>query len=678
MEVLVSDGMYQRFGALLTAAAPDATWRRMHVGGTILGDGTPANALEIAWASVDVLTSDELRSAFFEVLDSSDQLRFVQTASAGTDMPLFAGLLARGVRVEPSHVNAIPIAEYVVRAILDHYQDAAAWRSARVDRRWARHDFREIRGSTWLIIGCGAIGSAIASLACSFGARVIGVRRNPTGNEPVDEMISPSETEDALPLAHVVVVATPATAETHHLVDREFLARMRADSVLVNVARGSLVDEDALLEALSHGCPAHAVLDVFATEPLPADSPWWDHPRVELTPHSAAGGLGRIERGASVFAESLRRYRRDEASLGPVAPRVPTKNPIGERPRFATLREIRHAARLTLPDAAWDYVEEGAGGEWTLAANEAAFSRVQFRPQIMTGAGEPDIHVRFLGLALSFPVVVAPFAMDTWMHPAGQLAVVEGTERAGTVAICSSSSGHRLEAVRSAAPDAAAVFQISAMGPRELFVRLGDRAGAAGFAALCVTVDVARVGWRERALESNDRPDPASSMANYSAEDHAARTTAATTSWTWPMLANACAEIGLPWIAKGVLGASSARAAVDAGAVSVLVSNHGGRQLDGAPAALDALVGVADEIAGEVPIGLDGGVRRGSDVVKALALGASYVGVGRPVAYGLAADGAAGVTRVLELLRDEMITTMALVGCSTVADLDRSFVEPSP
>ena len=186
-------------------------------------------------------------------------------------------------------------------------------------------------GTTWLVVGLGAIGTAVATRAAVFGARVVGVRRHPTGEEPVDALLAPTDPLDAVPTADVVVLAAPATAATERLVDARFLAAMRPGSVLVNVARGSLVDEAALLAALDRGVPKAAILDVFATEPLPADSPFWEHPRVVATPHSSSGGAGRHDRAAALFVENLGRYRRGEPLLHEVDPGdVPRRDPTPE------------------------------------------------------------------------------------------------------------------------------------------------------------------------------------------------------------------------------------------------------------------------------------------------------------------------------------------------------------
>jgi phosphoglycerate dehydrogenase-like enzyme len=167
---------------------------------------------------------------------------------------------------------------------------------------------REVHGTTWLIFGLGAIGTEVAIRARAFGARTIGCRRFPTGSEPVDEMVSPDHILEHVGTADVVVVAAPATPQTRHVIGEAFLSRMTARSILVNVARGSLVDEAALLTALANGAPETAVLDAVAAEPPPPDSPLWDHPGVVLTPHNAFAGEGNDQRNIDLFLGNLRRY----------------------------------------------------------------------------------------------------------------------------------------------------------------------------------------------------------------------------------------------------------------------------------------------------------------------------------------------------------------------------------
>jgi phosphoglycerate dehydrogenase-like enzyme len=308
MRVLLTATAHERFGHRLPA---DVEPVAMANDGTLAGGVTWEDAaVEVAWPTADLFGPEAPLRPFFAFLLQSDTLRWIQSPAAGVDAPVFAQLVRKGIRLTTSHVTDVPISEYVLRAVLDHYQRPQEWAASAAERAWRRHEFREVHGTTWLVVGLGAIGSAVAVRARAFGARVVGVRRRPSGDEPVDRMITPADVLDHVGEADVVVLAAPATAETAHLVDARFLAAMKPGSLLVNIARGALVDEAALLDALRAGTTLEAaVLDVTATEPLPADSPLWDEPRITITPHDAAGGTGRFERAADLFLENLRRYR---------------------------------------------------------------------------------------------------------------------------------------------------------------------------------------------------------------------------------------------------------------------------------------------------------------------------------------------------------------------------------
>jgi phosphoglycerate dehydrogenase-like enzyme len=314
MQILLTDTIFTTFAARLEqvdavewlrlAAVADEHQLRLGPGSIPLADARP----EVAWATPDMFF-DGLIRPFFRLSLDCGSMRWLHSPAAGLDLPGYRDLLARGIRLTTSHVNRIPIAEYVVGAVLRHYQHPEEWQAAQAAKAWRHHEFREVHGTTWLIVGLGAIGGEVAVRAKAFGARVVGVRRHPVGDEPVDQMLPPQRIWDVLPECDVVVLAAPGTDETYHLVNTGFLAQMREGSVLVNVGRGTVVDEAALHTALNRGVPEAAILDVFETEPLPAASPLWTHPRVVVTPHSSAGGLGRHERGVDLFLDNLRRYR---------------------------------------------------------------------------------------------------------------------------------------------------------------------------------------------------------------------------------------------------------------------------------------------------------------------------------------------------------------------------------
>jgi phosphoglycerate dehydrogenase-like enzyme len=245
----------------------------------------------------------------------------VQSAAAGFDNQIFRQIVANGARLSISHGQAVGIADYVLWGVLDHFQNGAGWRADQRDKIWRPRRFREIDGSAWLIVGFGSIGQAVATRARAFGASVTGVRRDPAPHPLADHIASLADLPSLLPEADVVVLCTPLNPATRNLADAAFFGAMKAGSVLVNVGRGALVDEAALLAALDAGVPEHAVLDVFHTEPLPAESPFWTHPRVTLTPHSSGVTGGQDIRNAALFLDNLGRFLAGEPLLNLADPK---------------------------------------------------------------------------------------------------------------------------------------------------------------------------------------------------------------------------------------------------------------------------------------------------------------------------------------------------------------------
>jgi len=323
--VLLTSVAHDSFGAQLDR--PGVEWITLELDGAVR-DGSGEDIgwggarPEVAWGTSDLFRPGAPIAAFFSSLTRLDSLRWFQSPAAGHDDPVFSELAARGVRITNAHVNSLPIAEFVMRAVLDEFQGAGVWRRLAGERSWRIHDWREVSGTTWLVVGVGGIGSEVAVRARAFGARVIGCRRHPSRDDPTDVTVTPDRLAEVVGEADVTVLAAPATPATTDLVDAGLLARMKEGSVLVNVGRGTLVDEDALLSALDRGTPAVAVLDVFRTEPLPDDHPFWTHPSVRVTPHNAAGGVGRLQRQADLFSANLDRYRDGEPLLNDVTDQV--------------------------------------------------------------------------------------------------------------------------------------------------------------------------------------------------------------------------------------------------------------------------------------------------------------------------------------------------------------------
>lgn len=276
--------------------------------------GLEAAALEAAWTSNDVWFARNGRDYVVAILKSPG-VRWLHSGAAGFDNPMFGQLVQRGVRLSTSHGQAVGMADYVLWGVLDHVQRGPERRAAQAAREWKRMTFRDLEHSRWVVIGFGAIGEGVGRRAKGFGAHVAGVRRNPEPHASADVIAHLADLPRLLPEADVVVLACPLTPETRGLVDAGFVGAMKPRSILVNVGRGGLVDEAALLAGLDRGAPEHAVLDVFQTEPLPPDSRFWDHPGVTLTAHASGASEGQPARNDELFLENLRRYVAGEPLL---------------------------------------------------------------------------------------------------------------------------------------------------------------------------------------------------------------------------------------------------------------------------------------------------------------------------------------------------------------------------
>jgi phosphoglycerate dehydrogenase-like enzyme len=322
--LLIYDAAYAGVAGEIARIAPDLDVLVMDSAGGISLRGepvAPADARpEIVWADHHAFLGPANR-AFFTAALKSPVLHFVQSAAAGFDHPLFGQIVAKGASLGISHGQAVGIADHVLRGVLDHFQDAAGWRADQAARVWRPRAFRELNGTAWLIIGFGAIGQAVARRARAFGAAITGVRRDLTPHPDADGLAPLSAVHGHLPASDVVVLCCPLNAHTRDLADARFFAVMKPGSVIVNVGRGGLVNETALLAALDAGVPEHAVLDVFRTEPLPEDSPFWTHPRVSLTPHAAGITAGQDSRNAALFLDNLHRYLTGQPLVGLADPR---------------------------------------------------------------------------------------------------------------------------------------------------------------------------------------------------------------------------------------------------------------------------------------------------------------------------------------------------------------------
>ena len=341
--------------------------------------------------------------------------------------------------------------------------------------------------------------------------------------------------------------------------------------------------------------------------------------------------------------------------------------------RPINVSELEPLARARMEPGAWDYYAGGAGDELTLADNRDAWNRLRLRPHVLVDVSTIDLGTSAFGATLGHPVIVAPTAAHHLAHPDGELATARGAAAAGALMTLSTISTRPMEEVAAAAPEAPRWFQLYDPTDRDASRALVQRAADAGYSAVALTVDLPLPGNRERDRRNDfasrpgrapaARPGGRSGHGHRGAADHG--------------LGRArLAALGLPDSA-GRQGNPPRRRrvrAVEAGCDGVWVSNHGGRQLDTSITSPDALPEIVEAVHGRALIVVDGGVRRGIDVLKALALGADLVAVGRPVLWGLAVDGAAGVQRVMEILRDELALAMALAGCRRLDEITRDLV----
>ena len=350
------------------------------------------------------------------------------------------------------------------------------------------------------------------------------------------------------------------------------------------------------------------------------------------------------------------------------------------------LSEIEAAAREILEGARWDYYASGAEDEVTLRENRAAFERLSLHYRVLVDVRERRLETTVLGEKLSMPVLIAPTAFHRMAHPDGELATARAAATVGTAMILSTLSTTAVEDVTSASR-APLWFQLYVYRDRGATRSLVERVEAAGCKALVLTVDAPVLGRRERDMRNQFRlPDglrienllasgfgdlplapKESGLASYFA-------TLLDPGLTWKDVDWLRSITKLPVVVKGIVRPDDAVRAVDHGASAVVVSNHGGRQLDTSPATIDVLDGIVRAVDGRTEVLLDGGVRRGTDVLKALALGARAVLVGRPVLWGLAVGGEHGVREVFDVLRDEIDRALALLGCSEVTQVTRDFV----
>jgi lactate 2-monooxygenase len=368
----------------------------------------------------------------------------------------------------------------------------------------------------------------------------------------------------------------------------------------------------------------------------------------------------------------------------------------GESPWPVGADQWEERAREILADSPYGYIAGGAGVEATMRANLEAFERRRLRPRLLCGHTQRELGVKVLGTRSPFPFMLAPIGVLSIAHPEGELAPARAAAAAGVPFVLSTAASHSIEEIAGAMGDAPRWFQLYWVSDREVTESLVRRAEAAGYGAIVVTLDTLVLGWRPRDLRNAYLPfrdgdgigqftsDPVFRSRLSVPPEKEPLVAAKTMLAMFPNLALRWEDLewlrgltALPLLVKGVLSADDARRALDAGVDGIVVSNHGGRQVDGSVASLDALVEVRTAVGPDVPLLVDGGVRGGADVVKAAALGASAVLVGRPYVYALAVGGEAGVAAFVRQLAAETDVTLALMGAGSIEEVDETWIVES-
>lgn len=391
-----------------------------------------------------------------------------------------------------------------------------------------------------------------------------------------------------------------------------------------------------------------------------------------FTRREALVSAGALVAACSVpFANSMAQ----EAATPPQASPAAASEPV-------CLADFEPLAKAKMPVMGWEYVSGGAADELTMKWNKEAYQRIRLKPRVLVDVSRLDTRVILFGQEHAYPIILAPTAAQKLTHPEGELATARGASIASAAMVLSSFSNTSLEDVAAVAKKPL-WFQLYAQTDHGFTRELVQRAEAGGYRALCLTVDTPITGARNRETRANVKLQSLPNMKGLKgfgnestvqtgSLDIFSSVLDAALSWKDVEWLRSFAKV--PLLVKGVLNPDDAHRAVQAGVAGIMVSNHGGRNLDTVPATIDALPQVADKVAGRVPVFVDGGIRRGTDVLKALALGANAVLIGRPYLYGLGAEGEAGVTKVINILQREFAMAMALTGRTTIASIDRSVI----
>lgn len=351
------------------------------------------------------------------------------------------------------------------------------------------------------------------------------------------------------------------------------------------------------------------------------------------------------------------------------AKRPPFQAQSVERPlRIADLNDLEAEAQKVMDPGAFAFISSGSDSQWTLRENRASFGRVAIKPQYLVGKPAPDLRTTLLGQQLSMPIITTPMGAHGLAHQSAELGTARGTAAAGSLMTVSTMANHTIEEI-AAASTGPKWFQLYMPKSRDEALALLRRAEAAGYSAIVFAIDAFAPGSSDSTIRMQFSMPSSLKLVNAGQSGYK-------TSLGWDDVKFIQQNTKLPLVLKGVLTPEMAKLALEHGVSAIQVSNHGGRQLDGVPAAFDALPAVVDVVQGKVPVIMDSGIRRGTDVFKALAMGANAVAIGRPVLYGLALGGGLGVKSVYERLQAELSRDMMIAGIASIAEFNRSFVVP--
>lgn len=626
-------------------------------------------------ADADVLISAGIESLSGDVIDRLRSCVGIVAAQVGLDHIDLEAADAAGIPVINVTASTEEVADHAMALVLAAVKRLPAMQAAAGDRQWEplrlpeRGELRRLRGQVMGIIGPGRVGMAVAARARGFGFETIATARSErpgvhrgTHSSQAAEGVELVSFPVLLGRADVIVVTADANPTSIGILDAKAFERMKRGTVVVNVSRGTLIDEDALADALDSGIVAMAGLDVRRDEPPdPASDRLTGHQRVIQTPHVAGASREAREDLHRLTALRVLEFLHRAGRLDDPPPQESEDVDVEQVHHVDDFEEI---ARGRLSETTLGYVAGGAGQERTIRRNRESLDRLLLVPRVLRNVREVSSETTVLGTRLGFPLLLAPSAVQRLAHPDGELATARAARDAGITMVLSMNASTSLEEV--AAEGVSFWMQLYCAEDRRHMTEIIGRAEAAGAGALCLTVDHAGMPTRLRELR---RPLVVPSHVRFVhlADDPAQRGVDRSLSWSVVEWLRQVSE--LPIVLKGVLHPEDARTASELGVDGLIVSNHGGRQLDGAVSAYDVLPEILAATDGRTEVLADGGIRSGVDLMRALALGAQAGLIGRPVWWGLASAGQAGVARVIDLIRSDFIATMRLCGVSETHDI---------